>query len=297
LKKALTPVIKNELTQNLAFQLVNRTNETLAAYYKPQVLAREINLFYLEDGLRERIVEENGVFKVLNADLTFTAEEIKKLVETNPEKFSPNVILRPLYQELVLPNLAYFGGGAEVAYWLQLKSIFENYSVPFPILMLRNSALYINKSNAGKLQKLGLKPEELFEDLNALKKKVSGNMELPEISLEKQQSAIAEILKEIEKLAVAIEPTLEKTVAAEAQKVHNGLQILEKKITKAQETKHETIFKQLSTIKEKLFPENHLQERSDNLLSFYANNPNFVSDLLAAFDPFNNTFTILEEEA
>ncbi len=297
LKKALIPVIQNELAENTAYQLVNRTNETLAAFYKPQVLAREINLFYLDNGLRERLVQEEDLFKVLNTDLRFTAEEIQKLAQEQPEKFSPNVILRPLYQELLLPNLAYVGGGAEVAYWLQLKLIFEKYQVPFPILMLRNSALYINKATAGRMQKLGLKPEALFQDLNSLKKQVSENLNLPAINLEAPKQHIAEAFAEIEKLAKTIEPTLEKTVGAEAQKVQNVLQMLEKKIGKAQETKHETVFKQLATVKEKLFPGDGLQERTDNLLSFQTNNPDFIADLVAAFEPFGKEFVILEEEA
>src|SRR5688572_5936123 len=191
LKKALIPVIQNELAKNTAYQLVNRTNETLAAYYKPQVLAREINLFYLDNGLRERIVQEGEMYKVLNTNLVFTAEEIQKLVVESTEKFSPNVILRPLYQEMVLPNLAYVGGGAEVAYWLQLKLIFDEYNVPFPILILRNSAMYVNKATAARMHKLGLKAEDLFQDLNALKKRVAENLDLPTINLEAQKHSVS----------------------------------------------------------------------------------------------------------
>jgi bacillithiol biosynthesis cysteine-adding enzyme BshC len=296
LKKVLVPVIHNELLEQTSYRLVNQVNETLATHYKPQVLAREINLFYLQDGLRERIVREGDTFKVLNTDLEFTPEEMEKLAEEHPEYFSPNVILRPLYQELTLPNLAYVGGGAEVAYWLQLKLIFEFYGVPFPVLMLRNSALYLNKALAGKLPKLGLKPEDLFQEMGVLKKQVSENLELPPVSLEKQQQALAAVMQEVEDLATGIEPTLAKTVAAEAQKMQNALQILEKKISKAQETRHDTIFKQLSTLKEKLFPGGILQERVDNLLSFQTSNPDFIADLVGAFKPFGDEFTILTEE-
>lgn len=296
LKQALIPVIQNELTDNTAYQLVNRTNETLAAYYKPQVLAREINLFYLDNGVRERLVKEDDTYRVLNTELNFTSEEIQKLALEQPEKFSPNVILRPLYQELILPNLAYIGGGAEVAYWLQLKRIFDEYQVPFPILMLRNSAMYINKPTLVRMQKLGLTAVDLFQDLNALKKRVTASLNLPTVSLEAQKHSVSEIFAEIEKLAISVEITLEKAVAAEGQKVQNALQMIEKKIAKAEETKHETVFKQLSTIKEKLFPGDSLQERSDNLLSFQGSNPNFIKDLLTAFEPFRQEFAILEEE-
>jgi uncharacterized protein YllA (UPF0747 family) len=124
LKQVLKPIIKEELAQQKAHKLVTEISEKLAGEYKAQVMAREINLFYLDAGLRERIVQEDGRYKVLNTELVFSETEILELADTAPEKFSPNVILRPLYQELLLPNLAYVGGGAEVNYWFQLKTPF-----------------------------------------------------------------------------------------------------------------------------------------------------------------------------
>src|SRR5690606_24662388 len=97
------------------------------------------NLFYLGDGnIRERIVCENETYYVLNSSYKFTQEEIMDELNSFPEKFSPNVLLRPLYQETVLPNLAYIGGSGEIAYWLQLKDYFESRKVLFPLLIVRN---------------------------------------------------------------------------------------------------------------------------------------------------------------
>src|SRR5690606_25838865 len=127
---------------------------------------------------------------VLNSDISFTQEEILKLAKEHPEQFSPNVILRPLYEELILPNLAYIGGGAEVVYWFQLKKVFESYKVAFPVLMLRNSAMYINRGNASRMHKLGLTPQELFKPYQDLKKHLSSQIHEEEISLEAQRQTI-----------------------------------------------------------------------------------------------------------
>ncbi|MDX5436693.1 MAG: bacillithiol biosynthesis cysteine-adding enzyme BshC, partial [Pontibacter sp.] len=125
LKRAMIPVVEQELTDQLSNRLVEETSAQLEELgYKPQVYSREINLFYLTDTLRERIVQEGGKYKVLNTDLSYTLEELQQEAQEHPERFSPNVILRPLYEELILPNLAYIGGGAEVAYWFQLKELF-----------------------------------------------------------------------------------------------------------------------------------------------------------------------------
>ncbi|MFT2007085.1 bacillithiol biosynthesis cysteine-adding enzyme BshC [Pontibacter sp. 13R65] len=296
LKKALTPVIEKELTEQLSYKLVTETSAQLEQLgYKPQVFSREINLFYLDNGLRERLVEEEGHYKVLNSEISFSREEALQLATEHPEQFSPNVILRPLYEELILPNLAYIGGGAEVVYWFQLKKLFEAYKVAFPVLMLRNSALYINKGNANRMQKLGLAPEELFQDYQSLKKHLSAQLHEEEISLEAQRQAVADAFAQVEQLARQVDPTLVKSVGAEAQKANNALQLLEKKISKARDSKHEQIFKQLENLKEKLFPGGSLQERHDNLLNYSTNNPDFIQALVNAFDPFDLSFTILEE--
>ncbi|QCR25170.1 bacillithiol biosynthesis cysteine-adding enzyme BshC [Pontibacter sp. SGAir0037] len=296
LKKALAPVIRQELIENISNKLVEESSKQLEELgYKPQVYSREINLFYLQEGLRERIVQEGEKYRVLNTDISFTPQEILQLAEQHPEQFSPNVILRPLYEELILPNLAYIGGGAEVAYWFQLKKVFDACQVAFPILVPRNSALYINRGNASRMQKLGLQPQELFKDYQELKKYLSAQLHEEEITLEAQRNAVATAFAEVEKLAQEIEPTLTKTVGAEAQKAANALQMLEKKISKARDNKHEQTFKQLENLKDKLFPNGSLQERQDNLLTYQTNNPDFIPALVEAFKPFELKFTILEE--
>jgi len=297
LKKNLTPVVEKELTEQLSNQLVEETNAQLEQLgYKAQVYSRPINLFYLTGGLRERIVLEGDTYKVLNADISFSLEEMLQQAHEHPERFSPNVILRPLYEELILPNLAYIGGGAEVAYWFQLRKVFAAYGVAFPVLMLRNSALYISRSNAARMHKLELQPEALFQDYQELKKYLSSRLHEEEIDLEAQRRAVAAVFALVEKLADSIDPTLVKAVGAEAQKAHNSLQMLEKKLAKARDSKHEQTFKQLENLKDKLFPNGSLQERHDNLLSYQTNHPDFIPALVEAFDPFDLKFTILEEE-
>ena len=137
LKRLFTPYMKEELVFQISHKKVLETTEKLKEY-TIQVNPREINLFYLEDNIRERILFENGKYKVNNTKIVFTKSEILELLENHPEKFSPNVILRPLYQEVILPNLGYVGGGGEIAYWLELNSFFDAVKVTFPILLLRN---------------------------------------------------------------------------------------------------------------------------------------------------------------
>jgi len=155
LKKIFIPFAKDELLHQTSFKKVNETLSPLKDY-SIQVNPREINLFYIQDQLRERIIYENGNYNINNTLLSFSESELLTELENNPENFSPNVILRPLYQELVLPNLCYIGGGGEIAYWLELKSNFEAHKITFPILLVRNSVLLVTKKQLSKLEKLNL---------------------------------------------------------------------------------------------------------------------------------------------
>ena len=145
LKSQMVAVFSNDILEQTSSSIVAKTSEALEKYYKVQANPREINLFYLKDNLRERIVRKDNDFHIHNTDLHFTKEEIQKELKEHPERFSPNVILRGLFQETLLPNIAFIGGGGELAYWLQLKDLFNHYNVPFPVLVLRNSFLIIEK--------------------------------------------------------------------------------------------------------------------------------------------------------
>ena len=303
LKQALVPLLEREIKEQVSNAAVQATNARLsAAGYKPQVFSRPLNLFYLtDDGKRERLEPDAGgadcvEVTVRNTAKCHTQEELLALARQHPEQFSPNVVLRPVYQEILLPNLAYIGGGAEVAYWFQLKDVFAAFGVPYPIVLPRNSAEYISRANAGKIKKLGLTWREIFRPLPELKKQVGAALGQEEISLAAQQQALAAAFQQVQDLAQRLDPTLVKTVAVEAQKAAGSLAGLEKRLSKAAEAKHETAYAQLTALKEKLFPGGALQERSENVLSILINNPGFIKQLLDAFEPLALEFTVLEEE-
>jgi len=303
LKQALQPLLEKEITEQFSNQAVQATNGRLtAAGYKPQVYSRPLNLFFLTDaGKRERLEPDAAPgadctqVTVRGTTRCHSQAELLALATAEPERFSPNVVLRPVYQEILMPNLAYIGGGAEVAYWFQLKDVFAALGVPYPIVLPRNSAMYLSRANAGKLAKLGLSPLDIFKPLAELKKQVGAQLGQEEISLAAQQQALAAAYEQVQALAQRLDPTLVKTVAAEAQKAAGSLTGLEKRLSKAAEAKHETAYAQLTALKDKLFPGGGLQERTDNVLSILLNNPGFIGQLLACFEPLALEFAVVQE--
>lgn len=297
LKRQFAPVVKDELLNQTSVELVNSTTSALASLgYHTPVHAREINLFYLTDGLRERIIKQDGTYQVLNTDLVFNKEEILAELENHPERFSPNVVLRPLYEEIVLPNLAYIGGPSELPYWMQLKEVFTYFKVPFPMLIPRNFALYVNAANRKRIEKLGLAWEELFLDEVELRKAFVERNAGKTLVLAEEKDGFNQLFDSILGKAAAVDKSMEGAVNAERAKLFNSLENLEKRIKKAEERNQETEVNQLLSLKAKLFPNGSLQERHENFLTYYLNDPLFLSRLMDAFDPLDFRFNILVQD-
>ncbi len=294
LKKLFQHVIKEDVFNHTPKKLVEAQNQQLEALgYQTQVFARDINFFFLEKNLRSRIEEKDGGYHVVDTSLRFSKEEIEKLIDTQPEKFSPNVILRPLYQEVILPNLAYAGGPAEVVYWLQLKGVFDHFKIPFPMLMPRNFAMVIEKSVAHKFEKTGLEYKHLFEEKNYLFNQWIIKNTTHDLSLGKEMALFAEQFSAIRDRAGHIDSTLNKFVDAQATRAADSLEKIEQKILRAEKRVHREKLGQLESVKDILFPNGSPQERVDNFLNFYQKDPQFIQKLLNAFDPFDFRFNLL----
>ena len=298
LKRHFVPIIRQELLEQPAFRLVNDTISQLNELgFKTQAAPREINLFYLAPGIRERIVRENGIFKVLNTDLTFTEPEMMAMLEAHPEYFSPNVILRPVFQEIILPNLAYVGGGGELAYWLERKAHFEFLGVQFPMLVRRNSVLWLEKDAVKKLDKAGISPAAFFGDIEALILQFVQKNATGEVALAMEIKQLHDIYDLLAAKAAAIDPTLEKAVRAEEVKAVGALEQWESRLVRAEKQKHEVVLNQLRNLKEKLFPNNGLQERTDNFIPYMLKyGEAFLSELKTALSPFDPGFIILQPD-
>ena len=271
LKKQMVKVFEDDLLNQTASGIVEKTVERLQGTgYKAQANPREINLFYLVDDKRERIVKQGTRYKEQGTSLDLTEKELKDELQKNPERFSPNVILRGLYQETILPNIAFIGGAGETAYWLQLKDLFDHYETPFPVLLLRNSFLLVEKKWKEKIAHLGFTVEDFFlseqELLNRLVTKESKN----EIKLNGPLTEVERLYDTFKKQAKTVDVTLEKHVDALKLQTVNRLQELEKKMLRAEKRKFADQKRQIQTIKEHLFPGNGLQERKENIAYYYA---------------------------
>ncbi len=293
-KQAFLPYVLEDLDHEHSHRLVNKDQKALESVgYKSQAHAREVNIFvHKEDRLR--IVKDQDSYAI--GSTTYTKDALIDLLKDKPGDISPNVVLRPIYQELILPNLAYVGGGGELSYWMERTSLFSHWKIPFPMLVRRDSALIIESKESDNLVKLGMTVGDLFqrEDHIIIDYTKSQSEEDLNLDIEKKEAQIL-----FEKLLLRIEQvdaSLKGAVKAEESKLIKAMDNIENKMIKAEKRKNEVQINRIKKLKNKLFPNNDsLQERYENFIPFYLKyGDTFISTLISSLDPLNKDFKIIE---
>jgi bacillithiol synthase len=297
LKAAFIPVIEKELLESFSHAAVKNTVEQLPSKYKAQASGREINLFYLSDNSRERIELVNGQWSIVNGDRTFSRDEILNELHQYPERFSPNVILRPVFQEMILPDVVFIGGGGEVAYWMELKKVFEAVNVPYPILVLRNSFMLVQKTDAAIRERLRFSYEDLFKSEFDLMNKLVKRDSALQVTLDKEKEEFQAYYEKLKTIAQQVDASLAQHTEALCTKGLKRINELEKKLLRAEKLKFEAEQRQLKKIKSHLFPNNNLQERVENFMTFYGKWGNgFLETLYDHSLSLQQQFVIIEEQ-
>lgn len=269
LKKQMTEIFQEEL-QNSELQrhTAEMVGEFLKKYGKVQVNPRDVNLFYLDKN-RHRI-DRGQKFYLQSSLKTFSSEEMLAEVTNHPEKFSPNALLRPVYQETVLPNILYIGGNAEIAYWLELKAYFTFLQLPYPILLPRQSLIWLTPKQNKKLEKLGLTPEEIV--LNP--KNTADARLMQESSLSPTLAGLEKQLQnsylQLKNQAAETDVTFGNLVQAEARRMEKSFHRMAHRLMKAERKKHADKINRILGLAEEINPNGAWQERVWNFSVFYA---------------------------
>ena len=206
------------------------------------------------------------------------------------------MVLRPLYQEKTLPNIAYVGGAGELSYWMEYKKMFDRHNTFFPILMLRNSILFVDEASSQKIKKLNLSVADFFTETELLIKQYVADLASANNNFEAEEQALKKLYENISNKVAVVDITLKASVDADLQKALNGLKAMEQKLLRAEKQKHETAIAQIKKLKEKLFPDNVLQERAENFMPYYIKNgSSYIEILKENCKPFDGKFIVFEQ--
>ncbi|TVR77722.1 MAG: bacillithiol biosynthesis cysteine-adding enzyme BshC [Chitinophagaceae bacterium] len=299
LKSLMVPIWEKEIKDSFSQKCVLKSLKNWPANHKIQAKPRDINLFYFENGKRQRLSREGKTSSIIEAvddKIEKNEEEWLEVLREFPEKFSPNVFLRPLYQSTVLPDAVFIGGPSEIAYWLELKEIFDAANAGFPVLMPRASLLWIDKYRNNKLHKLKIDDLDLFRSTDKIVKSKILEKSANELNLNTEIEGLSQLYNEVLKKALQIDKNLEKSVESEKTKSINSFKNLESKIIRAEKRHNETLVNQVENIKEKLFPSGSLMERKEAFLSLYLQHGSDAWQVIYEnIEPITKKFKIIRE--
>ena len=295
LKRSFLPVLKDELINRKSIEAILKTSGQLKELgYSVQATPREINLFYIENNIRERIVFENNKYSVLNTELSFSESELLNLLESNPDRFSPNAVMRPVYEEAILPNLAYIGGPGEIAYWLQLKLNFDRLKIEYPLLIVRDSFLVLNPKQVSSFVDLGFELEDVFKDENVLIKDFLMLNAKGDIHFQKEEIILQELQAALLKKVEGVDNSLSGMIHAEMTKMNKLFEKLESRIIKAQKSKQEVSINKIVKFKDAVLPNNILIERQDSFIPNYLKyGGEYLNWLMKYSDVFDSQLKVL----
>lgn len=296
LKTLFKPYIQEELLQQTAFNRVSKSAHNLKELkYKIQVNPREINLFYLSKGGRYRIIFKDNQFTIHNTALQFSKDELLAELDKNPQNFSPNVLLRPLYQEVILPNVAYIGGGGgEIAYWLELKSFFDSQKIPFPLLKLRNSVLVLEKSVREKIAKKNLTLHDIFLSPTILFENLVRNNTTIDLGFQHYFNVFETEFSKLKTIAKDTDKSFLNAVEAHQVKINKSIKKLENRLLKAEKRKFEEQKQSIENLYLKIHPNGKIQERIVNFSQIIIDTDiTFIKQVKTHLNPFEDEFVIL----
>lgn len=295
LKQMFTPIVKSELLEQKSYKTIQQTTEQLLKVgYHEQVHPREINLFYLTENNRLRIEKDTEGYRLVDTDIHFSKTELCSQIEQYPERFSPNALLRSVYQEMILPNVAYIGGGGELAYWFQLKEYFKQVEIPYPIVVLRTSMILLEEKQALKLDKMGVEKEILFKDQPEIEAQWARRLSEFPIDLSVQKTHLEQQFSDLYVLAKETDASFLGAVIAQERKQIKGLEHLEKRLLKAQKRKYAQEISRVTRIKNEIFPKENLQERISNFSEYYlAYGSSLIESLSKETSPLDGAFKII----
>jgi bacillithiol biosynthesis cysteine-adding enzyme BshC len=264
LKAAFIPVMEKELLTGFSHEAIQPTIAALSKDYHVQSEGRSINLFYLKDNIRARIEKQGEQFIVVDTDIQFTQAEIIAELHQYPERFSPNVILRGVFQETILPGVVFVGGGGELAYWMELKNVFHQVSVHYPLLQLRNSFLLMSQRQAEQWAAMQFEEQDLFKPTHDLEIAYVKKHATQALDLQEQINHLTALYTNIKNEAVKVDPTLGAHTENIASQAKAKLLALEKKMLRAERRKQSVAIQRIHRIKKELFPQDNLQEREEH---------------------------------
>ena len=287
-------VLKDSFNEIIKDDIFNNTMKDIESSYddRSHVHVREINFFYKGDKFRERIIRRGDEYSINNMDRKFSSSELKSEIENHPDRFSPNVISRCLYQEFILPNVVYVGGPAEVVYWIGFKKFFDHYKIDFPVVSPRDFVLMLSKKSQKIMKNYNIELKDLFLGKNHIEKKAMNVFEDRDKNFSDEISKIKSSLQEIADKYNMVDKTMKPHILASSKRMEKVLLQIEGRFIKSLKGENKKLVLKVGELYDEIFPSGSIQERKENMITFY--DQDFIGNLKNSLNPLDLHFKVLE---
>ena len=294
-KKIFAPYLQLEIEHSHIYKTVSDTNQLLKESYRPEINSMKHNIFYLKNSIRSKIQFNQINYFTHDHNQMWSKSQLIDEISSFPDRFSPNVFLRTVYQECIMPNILYLGGPSEISYWIQLKKLFNTLDIDYPFLDLRAHFLILNQKISHIMKKFNLNENHLFLPYDEQIKYVLQNESL--INLDNDYLVFYNQLRTMEKKISTIKGFPLNSLHVFEKRFQNEFSRLSSKLLKFEKTQKPNILKQIQYVNAFLFPDNSTQERARSFIPYYIKYGKDFFDLLIKESPiFDNKYTILTEE-
>lgn len=273
LKTMASEVFVREIsTKSESSRILKRTSDRILQQgYHAQISPNvdRLNLFYLDNG-RHSIRIRGDHFVELGQGREFSSKELIQIARQNPEKLSPNVVLRPMVQDFLLPTVAYVAGPGEIAYFAQLRDVYQLFQVPMPVIYPRISLTIVENKIKRHLERFQLSLSDVWQGAETLKTSLARAALSDDFihQLQSLRQQITNAVVSLRKQAIQIDPTLDGVLTTSQQAIAHEIDRLEAKVVKAFKNRSDTSAQQLNAVLNHLFPSDILQERSINIVYY-----------------------------
>jgi bacillithiol biosynthesis cysteine-adding enzyme BshC len=273
LKRATAPLFRREIDDPTTLsEPVRARSEKLDERFHAQVHVRPTNLFLLTDDGREPLDydDSDGAFRLRGAERTFSENELLAMLDDAPERFSPNVVMRPLMQDALLPTAAYVAGPGEVSYHAQLGPAYDWAEVPQPLVHPRASATLVEGKVRKVLDKFDLALSDLAEGAEPVFERIvqEGLGDDVEAAFGEASTQLHQIVNGLKEQVEAVDGSLAPSVEATRSALAGELDALKGRVVQAEKRNQGEVRAQLDKAAANLFPGGEMQERALNVLYF-----------------------------
>ncbi|WP_339166563.1 bacillithiol biosynthesis cysteine-adding enzyme BshC [Paenibacillus sp. FSL R5-0341] len=286
---------RNEVLRNAYAQGASLVEQ--AGYAMPAEVAEDgANLFYIHEGTRLLLMLKDGLYSDRKGLVSFTEERLLQELEEHPERFSNNVLTRPLMQDSVLPVAAVILGQGEIAYWGLTREAFQQFGLQMPILLPRLSFTIIEDIHHKHMKQYGLSFQDVQYHMEDKKEQWLAQQETFQVDeqFDKVQEAFLDLYGPLLDEITEIHPGLERIGDTNLSKINEQMQYLKQQTHKAIEDKHNVSLRHWNGIQNSLFPAGKPQERVHNAL-FYLNRygTQWIDELIKASSEFRGEHKVI----